>query len=676
MARRGNGGELGRGSEFVGQSSVIVNVTLFLCFALLSFGCAAKRSDYLLPPVALPDSFSNLPDVSLSHAPGASLPALDDDILVEWWRLFTNQELDVLIDRVLANNHDLKIASLRIAQAQARLDVTGSGLWPEITLPAQAKIDAPENGIGSVRPGGKPHSQRTYQASIRADWRPDIWGERTALYESAEMQLWRAVFQRDDAQRRLIAEATSNYLEYLTLNDRLRVADETEKVLSEMLASLQARLESGDATITEMEQQKAAVFSVRATIPVLQHQKELVLNRLASLAGVVPGGLRLSADGLDSLKFHEGLPGVPSSLLLRRPDIRVVEARLVAADADIDVARARVLPSLDLTAQVGYGSHFVSQLFQPHTLFWNAIANLSATIFDHGKRSHEVEFAATVHEELVEDYVKTVYQAVREVEDAISAVNLFGRRVKAQQEATGYSLSAWRHSQESYLAGAVDYLVLLDTERTYHRNLDAWYTARQERYLGLIELFSALGGGVLDERLRSPELGKRLRFAAEQVAGDDAAVGEKAAIEPSVTEPVAREPGIPAPEDKAAAAGLDWSGNRFAATAEAWMIELSGVHEYSTVEAVWRDLRRRFPLQAQGFVLAPRKIGKIVVGKAARSAWYRLYLADFPNRDAALEFLSLLRGQFVSAYLFRWDGSLHLRDQPGRLTEEFGEAVK
>ncbi len=424
-------------------------------------------------------------------------------------------------------------------------------------------------------------------------------GEVHALYESAGLQLLSTVYQRDDMQRNVVADVAVNYMEYLSLNDRLRVARETEKSLAEMLASVNARLEAGDATITEMEQQKAAVYSAQATIPVLEQQREVVLNRLASLIGSAPVSLEISGDGLDSTRFPPVLSGVPSELLLRRPDVRAAEARLLAADADIDVARARVLPPLDLTVQAGYGSTYMSKLFMPQALFWSTIANLSVTIFDSGKRSGEVEFARATHEEMVETYVRVVYDAVREVDDSLSAISLMDKRLEAQSVAANASLRAWGFSQEAFMAGAVDYLVVLDTQRTYQRNLDDWYNVRMERFRGLVNLFSALGGGVPDD---------------DVIPG--AAVG-------------------------AGADGVDWAGD--SVRDRVWLVELSGVYDRGAVLPAWRDLRARFPGLTESRALFPHRMGQVDTAGKERASWYRLFITAFSGKQTAEEFCQALR---------------------------------
>jgi outer membrane protein TolC len=153
---------------------------------------------------------------------------------------------------------------------------------------------------------------------------------------------------------------------------------------------------------------------------------------MAFLLGTVPGKLKLSNDGLDSLTIPSVAPGLPSALLLRRPDVRVAEAQLLAANADVNVARARILPPMDLSAQIGYSGIALSQLFQPQTLFWNVVDNLVVSIFDGGRKRNEHLFSQAVREEMVESYARTLYQAMKEVESALAAVRLAERRLTAQ----------------------------------------------------------------------------------------------------------------------------------------------------------------------------------------------------------------------------------------------------
>lgn len=596
-----------------------------------TYGCATtKRAHYDVPPVPVPAQFKQAAAVraELEPKPGATkedagsatpqtrAEPLVGALLAEWWRVLTNPELDALIDRVIANNNDLRIASLRIVQAKARADQAVADQWPTLSVPYEAKGEGPKNGIGSVQPGGKIDTLHTYQLSLRADWRVDLWGERSALAESSRMQLLRSTYQRDDTRRQLIANTVAYYVEYLSLNDRIRVARETEVVLRGLLDGVSRRLELGDATVTDLEQQRTAVYAVQATIPALELQRETITNALAQLLGVTPVSLALSDRGLDSLTFPRVLPGVPAGLVLRRPDVRVIEARLLSADADIDVARARLLPPLDLTAQVGYGSFVLSQLFQPHSLFWNAIANISATIFDHGKRSNEIAFSKALHEELVETYVKVIYTAVRETEDAIATIQMNGKRLDAQRSATEAARRAWDFSMESYAAGAVDYLVLIDTERTYHRTLDEFHRIRMERMKGVVGLFSALGGGI-------PQADSAAPPPPQDLARGNAS--DPTTTDKSGLRPYNQYVPLDAENDK-----------------EYWLVEIAGLHDRHGIAHAWRDLNHRFPLPMQERSLLPRLQGRVALDHKERASWYRLYVARFDAAEEAESFCNKL----------------------------------
>lgn len=575
-------------------------------------------------PQMQPVTANGSPATSASASSSSpEVPAIPlESALDEWWRLLGSRELDALVDRALANNQDLRIAVYRVAQAEARSGQASADKAPVITVPVEVSNEAPYYGVGTVAPGSKASSKRTYKASIRGDWRADVWGELQANYESADFKLWGATFQRDDVQRTLIANVASTYVEYLSLNDRLRVARETELVLSGMVESSGQRMLAGDATIIDLEQMRTAVYAVRATIPVMELQREQALNNLAWLVGTVPGTLTLSDGGINSLTYPAVLPGVPSTLLLRRPDVRAIEAQLLVNDANVDVARTRVLPAFDLTAQVGYGSLHFSQWFQPQSLFWNAIANLSVTVFDSGKLSKEVDYARAVHEELVESYVRVIYGAVRDTENALMGVRMMGKRLQAQQKSVNAAKRAWDYSTESYSAGAIDHLVLLDTQRTYHSKLDELHQVAMNRYQSLVQLFSALGGGV---RQGKTIPGKGLR----PVQPID--VGSVQAAAPQVF----------------SLDGVDFANSQQEGNEALWLAELPAVRESASVAATLRDLRELFPKLMVDRTLLPRQMGRVASADQEQAAWYRLFVAKFTDSGAAEAFCAELRSKYM-----------------------------
>lgn len=588
--------------------------------SLLIPGCAIKQDSYDVPIAPLPAQFKHTEALTQRIESEAKdkiqVERRVEQLLDEWWHFFENDELNHLVDQAMANNADLRIAMLRISQSQSRAEQAFAGQFPEISAVGQLRHDSPSNGINSFTQGGSQKDRQNAQIGPAANWRVDIWGELKALTEAAEMEAWGATYQRDDTRRLLVANVTSRYVEYLSLNDRLRVARETKAALENLLQAVNERLKAGDATIIELEQQRAAVLAVEATIPGLELQRETAVNSLAQLLGVTPGMLKLSGRGMDSLKFPKVIPVVPSTLLLHRPDVRAVEAQLLAADADIDVARARVLPSLDLTAQAGWGVFSLASMVSPYGPLLNVAANLSATIFDYGKRMEGVALARARHEELVETYIRVIYAAVRETEDALANTHMNGKRLEAQQTATDAAAQAWKYSQDSYDFGDIDFLTLLDTERTYHRDLDELHRIRMERYRGLVDLFAALGGGVSQGDIlpgggKRPEANKTANLSAASLR-------------------------IP---------GVIW--DKPADDKEFWLVQLAGLQDISGVGHVWRDMQQRFSALMVDRVLMPREQGRIEKDNQERIRWYRLFIARFADQDDAETFCRALGSQLL-----------------------------
>lgn len=665
---------------------------------LLLAGCAVKRGAYDVPKVLLPGKFAQAPAVAESSiatsparqagketpAPGAGAAAGQSGtepvqvsplsaVLPEWWRMLGSEELDHLIDQALANNQDLRIASLRVAQLKARMDIAGAAKLPEVSIPVGATVEYPYWGAGKNLGNDVAHT--LYQIGLRADWRPDLWGEIASQYDSAKFQLQRVTYQRDDMQRTVVARIVSDYLEYLSLNDRLRVARKTEKTLDEMIQSVKARLESGDATLIDLEQQKTAVHGVLATILTLEQQRIVVRDRIATSVGTVPENLPLSDLGMETTAYPAVLPGIPSVLLLRRPDVRMAEARMLAAEADIDVARSRLLPPLDLTAQAGYGSAYFSKLFTSQTLFWSFVSNLSINVFDSGKRAKEVEFAKSVHEEMVETYVRVLYDAVRDVDDALGAVRNMGLQLEEQNKAAKAAFRNWDYIQTAFNAGELDYLALLDAERTYQRNLDDLYRYKLEAYRGLVNLFSALGGGVhMGGEL--PGKGNRPAASPQEIDYGALASGGVPGMHPASEVVAQGQDDIPDAANRAESGkpavragtlnvaltdaapsigqteGVDWDGESLQSERGRWLVELSGVFDRGAIFPAWRDLRARFPQLTEGRLLLPRRQGRAGGEEIERESWYRLFISSYPDRQAAEDACAELRAGLLHCSIF------------------------
>jgi NodT family efflux transporter outer membrane factor (OMF) lipoprotein len=605
-----------------------------LALSVILAGCSSsKKAIYDVPVVSLPtkpispevnraltqaNSKHKSPTADAPPARKSSLPPLNV-MLGHWWQFSNNAELTELMDRGLAHNRELRSASLRIMQAQTRYQRATANESPVITAPISSGWQAPYSGVGRVPQGGEVKAFSLNQLSLQLTWRPDIWGELDALQTSAQQQLLRSVFQRDDIQRLFVAQLANDYIEYLTLNDRIRVAKETEQSLQRALTSVSARFGRGDATITELEQQRTAVYSISATIPNLEQQRQATVYRIAELVGAQPETLTLSQQGIDSFQLSTEIPDIPSQTLLRRPDVRAVEAQLIAANADIEAARAKLLPSLNLSAQVGYGSQYFSRLLDPSSLFWNTLASVTTTIFDGGQKASDVAFSQTIKEEMIETYLKVIYNAVKELDTAVSGVVQVDKTLNYQEMATESARKAHQYSQESYRAGAVDFLTLLDTQRVYHKHLDDRYRFQMDKYKSMIALYASLGGGLTDQTPLPVH-----QFGVLQ--------------------------GISRPNNLVA---TDLAQRVIRQQKDVWYAELLGTYSENSMEAAVRDFNRTYPAGAQKRHFLPILQGRVQDPSGEYRAWYRLFVRPFEQQAQANRFCTdvskTLRCQVISA---------------------------
>jgi outer membrane protein, multidrug efflux system len=563
------------------------------CVAALLSGCQTPPPVDATVSLPIPRTFQHVVPVAAE----AEAPREAPFLARQWWRSLGSEELNRLVDRALANNPDLRIATLQIVQAKVRSDQVHAGGLPTITAPLRSAIQAPGGSVGTVPvAGGVGTTQKSFQTSLAGTFRLDVWGEQSALNESSDLQLSRTIYERENVQRNVISGLVTAYVGYLALNDAVRFAQKNETVAQSVLRAIEQRVAVQDATLTELEQQRAAVFVQQAVMPALEQQREDVRNTIAQLLGTVTGEVALSGVGLDALVLPSIALGLPSSLLLQRPDVRMVEARMRAAHADMDVARARLLPPVDLSAQAGGSALSIAQLLQPQSLFWNAIASVAVTVFDGGRRAGDKAYAKAYYEEMVATYGRTVYQAVREVDSALSSVRNTGQRLTAQQGATKSALHIFNLANSAYAAGAIDLGSLLDAQRNYQKHQDELQHVTADVMKGYVNLAQSLGAGA---DLRGAVLNGHF------ILSSDARF-------------------LPAP------------------VPGYWEAELPGVFHGSAIEFVQNDMAYRFPAVMDGRFLRGEYLGQADGPGEAKNAWYRLYVAGFENKNAVDAFCSIL----------------------------------
>ncbi|MEK7820940.1 MAG: efflux transporter outer membrane subunit [Pseudomonadota bacterium] len=462
-----------------------------LLVSVLLGGCSLTP-EFKLPDMALPDWWGNAGDA----APEISAPVLVAP--PAWWKAFGVAELDALEQTALDNNHDLKAAVARIRQAEAQLTIAGGPMLPSVGLSAQDQVlrrSSSSTTTSSSRTSKPTTAYHSYQGSVSASYELDFWGKNRATVESAWSALRASEFDRDTVALTLTAGVASAWFQVLALADRVETARRNLHIARQSLELAEKQESFGKVSGLEAAQQRSNVALIESQVPVLELQRQQALDGLAVLCGLPPSRLRLGKTTLGTLSVPMIAPGLPSELLLRRPDIRKAEANLEAANANIGVARAQLFPSITLTAERGYSSAHLSSLLEPHSVFWTLGAGMTATLFDHGKLVGNVRLSEAKKLELASAYQGAVLAGLRDVEDGLAAARLLGEQEGLQAVAVASAREAQRLADIRYREGAVDYLTVLEAQRTLLQAEDGAIQTRLARFNAAIGLYKALGGG-------------------------------------------------------------------------------------------------------------------------------------------------------------------------------------
>jgi NodT family efflux transporter outer membrane factor (OMF) lipoprotein len=329
---------------------------------------------------------------------------------------------------------------------------------------------------------------------LQGTYRVDLWGEQKSLVEAADMQVLRARYEHENVRRNLIHNLVASYVSYLVVEDGQVLAVQNQQASESIVQSVEQRLALGDATRDEVEQQRATLAMLQTATPALENQLDNIRTSISRLVGALPGTLQIAARGLDELSVPDIPSGVPASLIFTRPDIKVMEARMRAAHANIELARARLMPPIDLVVQSGFSGLALSELLLPQSFFWASAASLTATVFDGGRRQGERDYADAYYEEMTETYRQTVFQAIREVESAISTVNTTQRRLDAQIRSSRAALGIFKTASDAFALQAVDSMAVLEARKNYQRSLEEVLKLKAELLVAHAQLQQALGG--------------------------------------------------------------------------------------------------------------------------------------------------------------------------------------
>ncbi|HHS7809580.1 efflux transporter outer membrane subunit [Pseudomonas putida] len=412
----------------------------------------------------------------------------------QWWTQFGSPELDRLIEQARVGSFDLAAAVARVRQAQAGTVIAGGSQLPEVKagLNANRQKLLRGNGYSQLDANSSNKAVDYFDTNLSATYEIDFWGGKRASRDSAQFALQASEFDRATVELTLLSGVASTYAQTLSLREQSRIAELNLANAQSVLKLVQTRFDSGSATALELAQQKSLVAAQQWQLPRVQQQAQEALISLAALLGR-PVQQLSATESFDHLQWPDIAAGVPSELLTHRPDIARAEAQLAAAEADVKVARAAMLPALTLTAQLGSGANQFDDLIR--SPFYNLTAGLVAPIFNNGRLGAERDKASARQQELLETYRGAIINGFADVEKALNSIRRLDEQRLWQNEELNQAQTAFDIAQSRYQAGAEDLLTVLETQRTLYAAQDQNVQLRLARMQASIALYKALGGG-------------------------------------------------------------------------------------------------------------------------------------------------------------------------------------
>ena len=441
-------------------------------------------------PVQRPDSGVQAP--AAWQSPHSASVARNNP---QWWTQFGSPELERLIEQARVGSFDLAAAVARVQQAQASTVIAGGSLLPEVKAGLNANRQKLLRGKGYSQLDADSNNKAVdyFDANLSATYELDFWGGKQASRDSAQFALQASEFDRATVELTLLSGVANTYAQTLSLREQSRIAGLNLANAQSVLKLVQTRFDSGSATALELAQQKSLVAAQQRQLPLVQQQAQDALISLAALLGQPVQQLAANQESFDRLQWPGIASGVPSDLLTHRPDIARAEAQLAAAEADVKVARAAMLPTVTLTAQLGSGADKFDDLIR--SPFYNLTAGLLAPIFNNGRLSAERDKATARQDELLQTYRGAIINGFADVEKALNSIRGLDEQRQWQSEELIQAQTAFNIAQSRYQAGAEDLLTVLETQRTLYAAQDLNVQLRLSRVQASIALYKALGGG-------------------------------------------------------------------------------------------------------------------------------------------------------------------------------------
>jgi outer membrane protein, multidrug efflux system len=447
---------------------IAIGATVFL-------GACSMIPAYQRPAAPVPDNWGY---GSATTGPvAAALP---------WQDFFSDARLKQLIGISLANNRDLRIAVLNIEQARAQYDIRRSDQFPTVGITA--------GGSRAPNSSGVTTTQYTVALGFTA-WEVDLFGRVASLSQAALAQYFATEEGRKAAQISLVSSVAATWVALVADDEALEITRQTQATREESLRLTRLRFEAGATSELDFRLAESLVETARAALAQLTRQRATDLNSLALLLGQpVPAEFQTSAS-TESVQLPDLPAGMPSEVLTARPDVRLAEQQLMAANANIGAARAAFFPRITLTAGIGRSSNDLSRLFQGGAWNWTAAPSLVQPIFDAGRNQANLSSAVVDRNIAVAQYERAIQAAFREVADALAGRATFDDQRLALQRAAEAEAVRFKLSELRYNSGVASYLDLLDAQRALYTARLLLVQTRAQQLQSQVLLYRALGGG-------------------------------------------------------------------------------------------------------------------------------------------------------------------------------------
>lgn len=446
-------------------------------------GCTLLGPLYQRPEaneLSLPEQFKQADKSEAAQAPN------------DWWTLYQDAQLNALVDKALQNNTDIKLAVARIEEADASMREVGAALLPSVDLSTTAvRNRVTEAGIFPVFAA---NPRNSYNLALNSSIELDFWGKLRRAKEAARANYLSTQFAKETVAWSLSSLVANNYLIIRSLDSQLNVNAANQKISEESLALTKRRLEGGVVSVLDVHQAQLALDNLKSQQVELQRQRAISEHQLGLLTGDL--NVDVATAELSTLPTPPMPPaGLPSSLMEARPDVRQTEQQLIAANANIGMAKAALYPSISLTGAFGGESLELNDLLKSAARVWSLGIGLDLPIFNAGRLDAKVDQATAKQKQALASYQASVQTAFKEVNDALVSLRRYKEVEMIAQSRQETAKKILDVSQNRYKSGYSAYLEVLDAQRSYYEATQSFVQSRQNVLTASVDLFKALGGG-------------------------------------------------------------------------------------------------------------------------------------------------------------------------------------